>query len=228
MKTYKAIFFDRDDTLTHDDPKTVKMRQAELIHLTGYTYPQIHETGKVVSKSTFEKMSPIKTIDEENRFWLAYYADTLQMLGVSNPHEEARRLIKKYVYYNHLKPYSETIDVLKHFISRGCKIGVISNTFPSLKLSLQNAGIAQYIDSFTASVVAGVSKPEPAIYEKALRSLNVSAQESMFVDDIEQNADGARKLGFTAFCIDREKPEPDYNKWIITSLMQMADFEKAK
>ena len=49
-------------------------------------------------------------------------------------------------------------------------------------------------------------KPEPAIYQAALDALGTTAAESLYVDDYNMEAEGARSLGFTAFHIDRSRP----------------------
>ncbi len=44
----------------------------------------------------------------------------------------------------------------------------------------------------------GARKPEPAIYERALRGLDIAATDALFIDDFAVMADGARSLGMTA------------------------------
>ncbi|HEY3378139.1 MAG TPA: hypothetical protein VGL77_11665, partial [Armatimonadota bacterium] len=52
----------------------------------------------------------------------------------------------------------------------------------------------------------------------ALESLGVTAQESIFVDDCLEEADGARAQGFTSFHLDRTRSAPDFAQWKIGSL----------
>ena len=77
--------------------------------------------------------------------------------------------------------FPETREVLEYFRGRGYKMGVISDTSPSLEYTLEQLGIAKYFDSFTASPV-GAGKPSPVIYQAALDS-GVRAEESLYVDD---------------------------------------------
>jgi glucose-1-phosphatase len=44
----------------------------------------------------------------------------------------------------------------------------------------------------------GLRKPEPGIYRAALKMSGTQARETLFVDDLEANVEGARKLGFVA------------------------------
>ena len=41
----------------------------------------------------------------------------------------------------------------------------------------------------------GVSKPDPLIYQQALRACKVKAQEAVYIDDIPVYVDAARRLG---------------------------------
>ena len=105
-------------------------------------------------------------------------------------------------------------------------MGVISNTSPSLELTLKQLDIAKYFTSFTASSLVGASKPNPIIFNAALNAQGVTAPESLFVDDDIVVADGAREQGFTSFLIDYagEYPNRKNDKWTITNLKQIIDY----
>ena len=118
--------------------------------------------------------------------------------------------------------FPETIEVLEYFYKNGYKIGVISDTSPSLEYTLQQLGIAKYFTSFTASSLVGAGKPSPIIFNAALAAQGVSAQESLYVDDYKMEADGAREQGFTSFLIDRSGNNTD--KWSIRNLKQLINF----
>ena len=101
-------------------------------------------------------------------------------------------------------------------------MGVISDTSPSLKYTLEQLGISDYFTSFTASSIVGVGKPNPLIYNTALKEQNITAQESIYVDDTPEEADGARELGFTSFYLDRNKES--IGEWTINDLRELIDF----
>ncbi len=84
--------------------------------------------------------------------------------------------------------YPETHKVLAALKAQGYRLGVISDTFPSLQASLEALGIAGYFDSFTASSLVGAGKPDPKIFAAATRSLDVPAHDSVFIDDMLENA----------------------------------------
>ena len=121
-----------------------------------------------------------------------------------------------------LKLFPETLEVLQHLRGRGMRMGVISDTSPSLPLTLEAAGIGAYFDCAVCSDLVGVMKPAPQMYQTALDALGVAAGESLYVDDCGEEAEGARRLGFTAFHIDRSRPGD--GRWRIQSLRAMAAY----
>lgn len=62
-------------------------------------------------------------------------------------------------------------------------------------------------------------KPDPRIYQAALDALGLRAEECIYVDDYDVEADGARVLGFTAFHLVREGPLT--GPWDIASLREL-------
>jgi putative hydrolase of the HAD superfamily len=45
------------------------------------------------------------------------------------------------------------------------------------------------------SCVVGSSKPNPVIYQEALRATKVKADEAVYIDDLEENVAAAKALG---------------------------------
>lgn len=146
-----------------------------------------------------------KTIDDEREFFKRYYRYLLIGEGVKDDLDQRVGLLFSELWCNGNRIlYPETIEVLTHFYENGYKMGVISDTSPSLEYTLQQLGIAKYFTSFTASSLVGAGKPSPIIFNAALSEQGVLAEESLYVDDYKPEADGAREQGFTSFLIDRK------------------------
>ena len=62
------------------------------------------------------------------------------------------------------------------------------------------------------SYVIGSRKPDPKIYEYALRSLSVNPDQCFFIDDLEENIKMARTLGMNAYQFVPENYELIFNK----------------
>lgn len=56
-------------------------------------------------------------------------------------------------------------------------------------------GLFNDFDESFISTELGMMKPDKEIYEKVLSELNVNNNEVLFIDDVQENIDGAEKLG---------------------------------
>jgi len=78
------------------------------------------------------------------------------------------------------------------------KTGLISNAWSDLRGYMETQGIADAFDHLTISAEVGVAKPKPEIFHMALKQLEVSPNEAVFVDDFIENIEGARAVGMSA------------------------------
>ena len=221
---YKAIFFDRDGTLTYFDESKEKWRDNIIEEWSGKTFELPYEKMMKLFNMASEGKKPwYKTLDDERNFFKRYYKFLLVEEGVVVNIEERAEILFNELWCNgDRKLFPETIAVLEYFKNKGYKMGVISDTSPSLEYTLQQLGIAKYFTSFTASSLVGAGKPSPIIFNAALTAQGVTAEESIYVDDYKPEADGAREQGFTSFWLDRDGSND--NKWKITNLKQLIEF----
>lgn len=221
---YKAIFFDRDGTLTYYVQEKVNWRDRIIEEWSGKPFELPYDKMIMLfNKAKENRTYKYKNLEDEKEFFQRYYKYLLIEEGVTENVEERAKLIFDELWCNGDRAlYSETIEVLEYFKNKGFKIGVISDTSPSLQYSLEQLGIAKYFDSFIASSLVGAGKPSPIIFNVALDSVGVKAEESLYVDDYKPEADGARKQGFTSFLISRNLKEK--NDWEISNLKEIIDF----
>ena len=226
--SYKAIFFDRDGTLTYFTTEKETWQDNKISEWSGKPFELPYEKMMDLFHLASEGRKPwYKTLQDEQEFFKRYYYHLLIGEGVSENIEEKAELLFKELWCNGDRTlFSETVEVLEYFKSQGYKMGVISDTSPSLEFTLQQLGIAKYFTSFTASSLVGAGKPSPIIFNTALEAQGVTAAESIFVDDCKEEADGAREQGFTSFYLDRSGENND--KWTIHNLKQLIDFVEGK
>ena len=79
----------------------------------------------------------------------------------------------------------------------GFKIAVLSNVIEPTYNVIQGSGYYDLFDEVIASCKVGFAKPDIGIYTLALRRLNVTASESIFIDDKQRCLDPAIALGFS-------------------------------
>lgn len=221
---FKAVFFDRDNTLTYYNPEKVKWQNEVVSSWSGKPLElPYNKTMELFARASEGRKPWYRNLEDEKAFFRRYYQFLLIGEGVEDRIDERANLLFRELWCNNDRLlFPETVDALDYFRGRGLKMGVISDTSPSLEYTLQQLGIAEYFSSFTASSLVGAGKPSPSIFSAALDSLGVTAKESIYIDDYPPEADGARALGFTSFLIDRKAEMP--GKWIITSLLDLISF----
>ena len=225
---YKAIFFDRDGTLTYFCQEKELWRNQIISQWSGKPFELTYEKMMNLFSLASEWKTPwYKDVEDEKEFFKRYYRHLLIGEGVEEDLDCRAKLLFDELWCNGDRAlFPETIEVLEYFYKNGYKMGVISDTSPSLEFTLQQLGIAKYFTSFTASSLVGAGKPSPIIFNAALAAQGVSVQESIYVDDYKVEADGAREQGFTSFLIDRSGASAD--QWSIQSLKQLIDFVEGK
>jgi putative hydrolase of the HAD superfamily len=78
------------------------------------------------------------------------------------------------------------------------KTGLISNGFPGQRERVEREIGSSTFDVMVLSAEEAVLKPGPEIYRRALARLGVAAEETIFVDDMLPNVEGARAVGLHA------------------------------
>jgi len=76
------------------------------------------------------------------------------------------------------------------------KTGVISNALSGVRALIEGPWqMADAFDTLVISAEEGVMKPDPQIFQFALKRLKVPAEQAVFVDDYQHNIDGAHLVG---------------------------------
>jgi putative hydrolase of the HAD superfamily len=95
-----------------------------------------------------------------------------------------------------LVPIPETIQLLYRLKARGYPLYCLSNMHIASIEHLERE--QKFFEVFTGQVIScrlKLCKPEPAIYEQALRLNNLKAKESVFIDDVDVNVAAAAEVG---------------------------------
>ncbi|MFC4906073.1 HAD family hydrolase [Actinomadura gamaensis] len=76
-------------------------------------------------------------------------------------------------------------------------VAIVSNAWPVVGRILARDGLADLADEIVLSCDVGYAKPDPRIFEAALRRLGVAAEDALFIDDAPANVEAARALGLS-------------------------------
>jgi len=129
---------------------------------------------------------------------------------------------------------AHTPALLESLRGRGLKLGLVSNAFDPgwlLHRDLEQMGLAERLDFAVFSSEVGKRKPHPAIFERALEALGVTATETVFVGDrLYEDVRGAGELGMTTvqavwFRADEhpEGGEPDFQAFTQMDVLNVVD-----
>ncbi len=96
------------------------------------------------------------------------------------------------------KPFPDSIAVARALAESGKnRMCTTSNEADELsRYRIRLFGLTTIFDTFIASASIGVRKPKPIFYERALAITAARAEDSIFIDDREENLVPARALGF--------------------------------
>ena len=78
--------------------------------------------------------------------------------------------------------------------------------------------VAPLVDVAAAATVIGAAKPDPAAYQYVLQQLDVAPEACVLFDNKMQHVEGARRLGMTAYLLDRSADEHDVERGVISDL----------
>ncbi|MCB7481239.1 YjjG family noncanonical pyrimidine nucleotidase [Christiangramia sediminis] len=116
-------------------------------------------------------------------------------------------IAENYIEYlpnnNHLLEGS--IEILEHLKSE-YKLHIITNGFEEVQYKkMRNSAILEYFDTITTSEDAGVKKPHPLIFEKALKKSGADKSKSVMIgDNLEADIFGAYDFGLQVIYLNSE------------------------
>lgn len=98
------------------------------------------------------------------------------------------------------QPHESVLRLARHLVSGGCyRLATINNESRELnRHRIETFGLRDIFGAFFSSCYVGVRKPDARIYEIALDVMRAEPSTSLFVDDREENATAARRIGMHA------------------------------
>ncbi len=121
------------------------------------------------------------------------YLHVLRESGVAHHHAES--LYKLMIDPLNWTPYPDTADVLAGLHRQGIKTAVVSNIAFDVRPAFASIGASDHVDEFVLSFEVGAIKPDAAIFDIALRRLEVEAAHAVMIGDSDEADGGARAVG---------------------------------
>lgn len=119
-------------------------------------------------------------------------------------------------------PFPDAAPALDALRRRGARLVVVSNWDVSLHDALEATGLAGRLDGALSSAELGRAKPDPAIFEEALRRAGVQAGEAVHVgDSLEHDVAGARAAGIRPVLVARDGGPAPAGVAVVRSLAEL-------
>ncbi|ANF46603.1 L-2-haloalkanoic acid dehalogenase [Priestia megaterium] len=187
----KAVIFDLDGTLLD--------RDSSLKHFIQDQYERYSKELAHIPKQKY--ISRFIELDQKGYVWKdKVYQQLLNEYDLSNLTWE--EMLDDYLHYfpAHCVPFLHMEHVLKELKKKGLLLGMVTNGFTDFQwMNIKALGIDHYFDTILVSEQEGIKKPHKDIFLRALKALEVSAKESVYIGDHPENdVLGARGAGMHA------------------------------
>ncbi|WP_299397472.1 YjjG family noncanonical pyrimidine nucleotidase [uncultured Gelidibacter sp.] len=225
-KAIKHVFFDLDHTLWDFDKNSA---------LTFDKIFKMHDVG--VSLDTFlEVYEPVNLDywkryrnDEIDKMELRYgrLRDTFNTINYSVDDALIQNL--SHAYIEHLSSFSHlfegTMDLLQ-YLQPKYQLHIITNGFEEAQLKKMNSSaITPFFKTVTNAEVAGVKKPNPIIFDYALKIANAQPKESIMIgDNYEADVLGALNVGYDAIFFNYRNDQTEPHIKQVKHLLQLKDY----
>ena len=187
MKTMKikAFFFDIGGVLVRVDPNSAIQKLSKRLN---------------ISEAHIQQSMPSQLLQTYEKGHLSsnqFYEQLLINYGSSK--NISLETFKTY-WEDMLFPNEDSIAFLKR-VSSTFPVWLLSNTNDfHYDILMDHFPFMQWVKGGTYSFMVGSMKPEPLIYEKAIRKSGFRPEEILFIDDLEVNVLAARDQGLNAIC----------------------------
>jgi len=210
----KAVLFDAGGTLIHPQP-SMEQIYASVLTTLGVKVPPdefamiLRLTIKDYRLRARGGRAPYLPIseDEDKGMWKAIITDlTVGVPALKDVDVDAwaERLYQTLSDPRAWAVYPDAAEVVPKLAGAGFMLGVVSNWNPHLTKILADHGLARHFKTVTVSTLAGVQKPDPQIFQKALQEIGVGPEASIFVgNNYEDDIVGACTAGIRAALLQR-------------------------
>lgn len=218
MAEYSGILFDLYGTLLDDSHGLAEREQYRLDNIYTILEKALYPVKYPALQKAYGQMA-MRMAEEQDRTKLAFtpfdqVACLLKLLKVND------LVVFKKVYDCYADAILQIAPRLVHNAERALallkernrKIGVVSNTGKTpghiLRLLLRELNLMDYFDALVFSDEVGLLKPDPLIFDVAVRRLGVSRRDAVMIGDSKvTDYDGATAAGVAAHLFRREEDD---------------------
>jgi putative hydrolase of the HAD superfamily len=211
MGMIKAIFFDAAGTLFHL-PLGVGYHYALVGEEIGLKLDAARlDRAFAKAWNSMPKRAPIDgpRMNDDKDWWRTLVDFVLDQVAPSLSELDRDNFFE--IAYEHFAEagvwelYPEVLDVLEK-LQPQFQLAVISNFDGRLRMILEQLGISKFFSQVFLSSEIGADKPDPEIFRRALRVVDLPSDQVLHVgDDPERDWKAATAAGLSTFQLDRAK-----------------------
>jgi HAD superfamily hydrolase (TIGR01509 family) len=210
----RAVLFDLDDTLfDHEHAARAALMGVHGSHraFTRLPFDAFERThARILEELHVQVLAGERGLDDarEERFRRLFVES-----GARGDDDQVRATAASYreAYVAARRPVDGALAVLAAL--KPCvRIGIVSNNLlAEQQAKIRFCGFDPYVDALVVSEAVGVSKPDPAIFARALEELGCAARDAVMIGDSwAADVEGARAAGIRPIWFNRTgRPSPD-------------------
>ena len=192
----QAIIFDMDGVIVDTEYVDFQLQSQMIRSIAKDPERLTHEDfSSLVGRSYQDLLGAIKVLSQTE-------------LSLAEIEERLERVAEqKYFQMDYEKLFrKDIIQILDFAKERGIKLAVASSSRKTHILEvLQACGIAGYFDTVVSGEDFAASKPHPAIYQAALESLGIAADQALAVEDSTYGILAAKRAGLTVLAYEEKR-----------------------
>ena len=203
----KAVVFDVDFTIARPGPDLGPDGYARLGRRHGLELdPARYDEAR---RAAFATLKRHPELDHDEEIWVLFTQRIIEAMGgTGDTYAAAVEMEGSWADAHQFELYDDALPVLGALRATGLKIGLLSNTARDLDEFVAHHRLT--VDAVLTSGSHGKTKPHQAIFERMLELLGVEPGEAVMVGDtLEDDIEGARRVGMGAILIDREGRYPE-------------------
>jgi putative hydrolase of the HAD superfamily len=194
---YRAVIFDLYGTLVENFPSSksgeVLCRMAEVLDVPAADF------SAQWTKAFGQRMTGA------HKNFQACITNICSHLGIKPTAEKIEKAAAMRMENTHAEVSScaeGAVEVLRYLKENGYKTGLLSNCSSETVNVWSKTKLAPFVDVTVFSAIEGIMKPDPRIFRTALKRLDVSAKESLYIaDGMSGELTTASKLGMQAVLV---------------------------
>jgi len=206
----KAVFFDLYYTLVRYEPPQEELQAQALKDFGINASPEIFRRPLITANEfIYQEIAhrPLSQRSQEEK--MAIYAQYQRILLEEAGIEADEKLVlamlgKMQQFKMKLVLFDDVAPALNDLKGKGLILGLISNVEQDMTKTLNELGLPSWLDIVVTSQDSGFNKPQPEIFQEALRQAGVQPAEAMYVGDQYQvDVIGANRAGMKGVLLDR-------------------------